>query len=733
MRMARTTDETIILDFPYGVEGLKAIDDIWEAGGQRSQLEERTSELVEETIRKGFPREGDWERKNAELIFDYPVVYVAHTGGGQHGWYDAYVGETNDIIQRTGEHVREMHGDGKWKEFADKRGEEALRQYVIGNARFNKSLTLDVENRMIEYLSSCERVRELYNGRPNPQRDYYTHDDLDDIFAQIWSQLHDDNPELFPAEGLIRDSALFKASPFHRLSDEQYEAERAVLDIVRNATRQQDGVPTLILVSGMAGTGKTVLLSKLFYDLVEEQRAGEFGEDGKAPIPIALIVNHDEQHTVYEQIAKKLRLKPDKDTDVVFKGSKYITKAREQFDRTGRKVRVALIDEAHLLATQGNQGYQGKNMLEDILKYTDVVIAVFDPYQILRSSQRWPQRQMEILAPKSNGEKPDPETPELVTFNEETGQLVEVRRIALTHQFRMDADNLTLAWFDAFIKEGEVLPLPICGRHERNDKERRRERKKESRKYGTGMVEQDDLMDMPYVLEVCSSPLDVMERIWEHARREQASGYGGKGLSRVVASYDWEFSSARPNPSGFDNLWNVELYRWQDGTWRCEPPEGFDESLRGHAVASADAEAKAKQGYFSFPWNREIKRWQKKERKSRRVDDNEKAWAERDETLFEIGSTYTIQGFDLNYAGVILGPSIGYDRETERIVFHPERSKNYQATQKRGGKIDYSIENLRNELNVLMTRGVHGTYLFAADPDLQQALLEAQRNRGATW
>ena len=32
------------------------------------------------------------------------------------------------------------------------------------------------------------------------------------------------------------------------------------------------------------------------------------------------------------------------------------------------------------------------------------------------------------------------------------------------------------------------------------------------------------------------------------------------------------------------------------------------------------------------------------------------AWAEQPQTINEVGSMFTIQGFDLNYAGVILGP-----------------------------------------------------------------------------
>ena len=103
----------------------------------------------------------------------------------------------------------------------------------------------------------------------------------------------------------------------------------------------------------------------------------------------------------------------------------------------------------------------------------------------------------------------------------------------------------------------------------------------------------------------------------------------------------------------------------------------------------------------------------------------ELSWAEKPETLGEIGSTYTIQGFDLNVAGVIIGPSVKY--RDGHVVFEAEGSENKKATQKKRGVVDYSEQNLHNELNVLLKRGVHGLYLFAVDSELQKALKNAAR------
>lgn len=57
------------------------------------------------------------------------------------------------------------------------------------------------------------------------------------------------------------------------------------------------------------------------------------------------------------------------------------------------------------------------------------------------------------------------------------------------------------------------------------------------------------------------------------------------------------------------------------------------------------------------------------------------SWAEQEQTIDEVGSPFTIQGFDLNYAGVIVVPSVRY-RDGE-IIFDREASKNKKATRQR--------------------------------------------------
>ncbi|MBP2622478.1 DNA/RNA helicase domain-containing protein [Streptococcus oricebi] len=106
-------------------------------------------------------------------------------------------------------------------------------------------------------------------------------------------------------------------------------------------------------------------------------------------------------------------------------------------------------------------------------------------------------------------------------------------------------------------------------------------------------------------------------------------------------------------------------------------------------------------------------------------------WAERPDTLDEVGSIYTIQGFDLNYVGVLLGPSIAYDPKQGSLVLKSELYQDPAAFQ---GMTDLNPEEERrqreriilNSLNVLMKRGVKGLYIHAVNPALRDHLLDLQ-------
>lgn len=691
--------------------------------------------------REGSVLEQAYRSLFSKYIEKYPTVYIVYQSLLEEGknLYLSYVGETNNIGERTIQHL-----SGNFvAQFSDEQNvgrakltDTQLQQYVIGNAHFNKSLTMDVENKLMLYLSGADNVKRLFNARTNEQADYYTHDEFDRIFSQIWLTLHRDNPELFPAEQLIRDSALFKASPFHELTPSQLDAEQTILKVLSSAhfgIGTQDRLTNsqqrhLILVQGGSGTGKTVLLSHLFNSVTSEMRSKHLDLESESGTTFKLeqgdyigdffphaylLVNHDEQLNVYNQIADKLELQNSANRRVLLP-SQFIRRiAPICADSNVEGADVVLVDEAHLLLTQGSQGYRGHNMLLDIIKRAKVVIIVFDEHQILQSSQRLTEKQMSLLFPENRSETvaiDEKSMSETLDFEQLTKAFaispdeagtdnssisVEITRLHLREQLRIAASEDTIEWIDNLASGKGISKIPED--HWVNNHEE---------------VSKETNVEEPYEIRIFDSPVELFKAIKIKASM-QADGNQGKGLSRVVATYDWAYKGGRENTDDCNKQWNVELHR-KGSSWEMGLA---DDDNFGYCPALENDSDR-----FCYPWNYQIKQSGKGSRNHKYLNHNI-AWAERHHTIDEIGSTYTIQGFDLNFVGVIIGPSVQY-RDGE-IVFNAGNSKNSKATNRRDGVLDYSEENLRNELNVLLKRGVHGLYIFAVDKELREALLEA--------
>ncbi|GGF17985.1 hypothetical protein GCM10010954_15950 [Halobacillus andaensis] len=120
---------------------------------------------------------------------------------------------------------------------------------------------------------------------------------------------------------------------------------------------------------------------------------------------------------------------------------------------------------------------------------------------------------------------------------------------------------------------------------------------------------------------------------------------------------------------------------------------------------------------INMPWNR---------------TQDKVTWAEEPNTINEVGSIYTVQGFDLNYVGVVLGPSVSYDEVKDKLIIDPTKYKDKGAFTARK---DYSFEKnesikediILNSINVLMKRGIYGLYIYATDPKLRKKLISLDR------
>ncbi|GAB3818170.1 hypothetical protein GCM10028820_19970 [Tessaracoccus terricola] len=103
-------------------------------------------------------------------------------------------------------------------------------------------------------------------------------------------------------------------------------------------------------------------------------------------------------------------------------------------------------------------------------------------------------------------------------------------------------------------------------------------------------------------------------------------------------------------------------------------------------------------------------------------------WINSATSAEEVGSIHTVQGYDLNYAGVIIGPDLFYDTAANSIRFDRD---NYfdakgkaQANNLRGVTYgdDEILEMVKNVYAVLLTRGIRGTYVYVCDDALREHL-----------
>jgi len=104
-------------------------------------------------------------------------------------------------------------------------------------------------------------------------------------------------------------------------------------------------------------------------------------------------------------------------------------------------------------------------------------------------------------------------------------------------------------------------------------------------------------------------------------------------------------------------------------------------------------------------------------------------WAQKDSTINEIGSIYTVQGFDLNYVAVIIGPSVEYAGDG-RIRINTNAYEDQEAFKKRHENDIDNIDEAKktiilNSINVLLKRGVRGVYVYFHDSRIYDYLKES--------
>lgn len=140
------------------------------------------------------------------------------------------------------------------------------------------------------------------------------------------------------------------------------------------------------------------------------------------------------------------------------------------------------------------------------------------------------------------------------------------------------------------------------------------------------------------------------------------------GLCRMVAGYGWDWITRKEKSIHTD-------------------PELFDFELDGHR----------------FIWN------------SVQSD-----WVNSEHALDEVGCIHTIQGYDLNYVGVLIGPEVVINPQTQRIDV--DLSNYWDKKGKAGTDFEEVRDSILRTYAVLCSRGIRGTLIYAVNPEVREYL-----------
>lgn len=98
-------------------------------------------------------------------------------------------------------------------------------------------------------------------------------------------------------------------------------------------------------------------------------------------------------------------------------------------------------------------------------------------------------------------------------------------------------------------------------------------------------------------------------------------------------------------------------------------------------------------------------------------------WVNSKNAINEVGCIHTIQGYDLNYTGVIVGPELSYNEQTGELVIDEKKYKDINGKRSISdpGELKQYIINI---YKTLLTRGIKGTYVYIVDEKLRNHINE---------
>lgn len=246
--------------------------------------------------------------KKYKYGLNWPVVYIIRNDK------EAYIGESTRVYNRSLEHLKNYERT-KLK-IID----------IIADYDFNKSVTLELESQLIEYMSADGKYLLQNSNGGLSKHNYYDKEKYGKKFDSIWKELKEKE---IVKRGLfeIRNSDLFKYSPYKSLTNEQYLVVQDIVNsIINNETSNH-------MIQGEPGTGKTIVAIYLLKYLIEREETKN--------LKIGLVIPMTSLRSTLKKVFKSIK---NLKANMVLGPSEVV----------GNNYDILIVDEAHRLNRRVN-------------------------------------------------------------------------------------------------------------------------------------------------------------------------------------------------------------------------------------------------------------------------------------------------------------------------------------------------------------------------------------------
>lgn len=489
------------------------------------------------------------------------------------------------------------------------------------------------------------------------------------------------NSRIRPSKKLLDSAAnMFKGITEFALLDEQLIASDEIFAEVDN--RLKRGGKSAIIVKGGPGTGKTVIALHVLAELARSgyyknvyftTRSKALRENLKIRLKNIPVGNPDDAANACDLITNIFDFKP--------------------YHFGEGEVDVLLVDEAHRIGKSSNfmsdkkyeQTFLSQTM--SLLYCSKVCVFFIDDHQAVKSSEIGTSEQIRNIASNYH-----------LKFEED---LQAFRRVIERNERRLEKkkmERLRLLSERQNVEE-RIFAKSLATLDDDIEELQSQVNKKECLEGATlnfkGKIKISEIeLKSQFRCNGSDNYLDWIDDVVFHSGREVTHSFKKEEYDfRVYESPSDLYSAIRKEFDAGNSSRLAAGYCWH---WSTELEKNGD--LKKDVVI----------GDFKMPWETNLVRARPPFRSL--YASSADTWASEPQGINQIGCIFSIQGMELDYMGVIIGPDLDYDSENDSLVAVPGKNMDVRTVDTEAYE-----KYIKNIYRVLLTRGTKGCFVYSCN------------------